>query len=636
MTLKRIFFISYLFFALLSVGRVQISESAENSWRTPLEVNNIDLLKVMPTLDNGRVKPFDTYARNLLLRFSGKSSLEKIEASRWIARLLFAPQTVVDTKFFLINNPQILEGLGLSSDNKRRYSFAQLQNSFDKIQQLAQAAFKIEVKQRDVLENEILRLYENLQLYSSLSLNFSFAFPHEDFNIKSPELRESLELPLDASAFSFLDMALRAQKLQFIASKLQEIPQTEWIESDYEVLRVVSNMFAWSENYQQLPFKIIPSYFSEDTDWFSPWDSIIYGLRTEEGRQEISQLRDVVSSYYSGDNLSFSLNLKAFNSSIQKRFELKGQELPPITLEVLFTKLNPFFWGELLFGISLLFFLFSFLFKTKMLYSLSLSSLCVATLLQTGGILLRIIILSRPPVSNLYETFIFVSFVSALTGLLIEKMNKKWIGIIIGSIGGLAFSLIATRFSMEGDTLQVLVAVLNSNFWLGTHVISITIGYSGMCVAGIVGHIYLIQSVFRPHDKELLKDTHKILLGTLGFGLTMTFLGTNLGGIWADQSWGRFWGWDPKENGALMIVLWGALLFHLKIGRIVGPIGLAIGSVLGIIVVMWAWFGVNLLNVGLHSYGFTSGLAFKLLLYVVIQILFLILIVPIAKNKLKS
>ncbi|MBP6343524.1 MAG: cytochrome c biogenesis protein CcsA, partial [Candidatus Omnitrophica bacterium] len=99
--------------------------------------------------------------------------------------------------------------------------------------------------------------------------------------------------------------------------------------------------------------------------------------------------------------------------------------------------------------------------------------------------------------------------------------------------------------------------------------------------------------------------------------------GTNLGGIWADQSWGRFWGWDPKENGALMIVLWTAMLFHMRIAHWIGPVGLAVGAVLGTIVVVWAWFGVNLLSIGLHSYGFTSGIATTIAVYIAFEVVFL-------------
>ena len=252
------------------------------------------------------------------------------------------------------------------------------------------------------------------------------------------------------------------------------------------------------------------------------------------------------------------------------------------------------------------------------------------------ALLIRMTILNRPPVTNLYETFIYVGFVTVLVGIVVEWVNKKWLGIVVSSICGSIFLMIAGKYSAEGDTLRMLTAVLNSNFWLGTHVLSITTGYSGVCVAGILGHVYILQALLRPKDKMLLATTYATLVGVLGFGLTMTFLGTNLGGIWADQSWGRFWGWDPKENGALLIVLWCVIVFHAKVGKMIGPLGVAVGCALGITVVLWAWFGVNLLSVGLHSYGFTSGAANGIIAFVIGEALFLIVTVPIVKRKLSN
>ena len=94
------------------------------------------------------------------------------------------------------------------------------------------------------------------------------------------------------------------------------------------------------------------------------------------------------------------------------------------------------------------------------------------------------------------------------------------------------------------------------------------------------------------------------MYGITCFATLFSFVGTILGGIWADQSWGRFWGWDPKENGALLIVLWNAIILHARWGGLVRDRGLAVMSVFGNIVVSLSWFGVNMLGVGLHSYGF--------------------------------
>ena len=169
--------------------------------------------------------------------------------------------------------------------------------------------------------------------------------------------------------------------------------------------------------------------------------------------------------------------------------------------------------------------------------------------------------------------------------------------------------------------------MLDTNFWLSTHVTIITTGYMACCVAGLIGHVYMVQAILQQNggrggrggrvavDDKRLAHTYRTMYGTLALGLTFSFVGTMLGGIWADQSWGRFWGWDPKENGALLIVLWCAILFHARMGKMIGPFGMAAGSALLIIVVMMAWFGINLLGVGLHSYGFIDGVLLGLLAY---------------------
>jgi len=108
--------------------------------------------------------------------------------------------------------------------------------------------------------------------------------------------------------------------------------------------------------------------------------------------------------------------------------------------------------------------------------------------------------------------------------------------------------------------------------------------------------------------------------GTVCFATFFSFIGTVLGGLWADDSWGRFWGWDPKENGALMIVLWNAIVLHARWGGIARERGIACLAVFGNIVVSWSWFGVNQLGAGLHSYGFTSGVSMALWSFVLSQL----------------
>jgi ABC-type transport system involved in cytochrome c biogenesis permease subunit len=176
------------------------------------------------------------------------------------------------------------------------------------------------------------------------------------------------------------------------------------------------------------------------------------------------------------------------------------------------------------------------------------------------------------------------------------------------------------RYASEGDTMGMLVAVLDSNFWLATHVVTITVGYGTTFMAGLFAHAYLWGGA-RQWPDEKMKNLEGIMVGMVLVSVFFTILGTILGGIWADQSWGRFWGWDPKENGALLIVLWLLMLIHGRKSKWIGAPAYAMLLAICNIVVAVAWFGVNLLNVGLHSYGFTDSIATNLLVFSVGQLL---------------
>jgi ABC-type transport system involved in cytochrome c biogenesis permease subunit len=148
-------------------------------------------------------------------------------------------------------------------------------------------------------------------------------------------------------------------------------------------------------------------------------------------------------------------------------------------------------------------------------------------------------------------------------------------------------------------------AVLDSNFWLGTHVLTITIGYSGTYLAGAIAIGWVLREHLAPRvDPATGQALSSMVYGVVSFALFFSFLGTVLGGIWADQSWGRFWGWDPKENGALLIVLWNAIILHARWGGYARTRGIMAMAIFGNVITSLSWFGVNMLGVGLHSYGF--------------------------------
>jgi ABC-type transport system involved in cytochrome c biogenesis permease subunit len=158
------------------------------------------------------------------------------------------------------------------------------------------------------------------------------------------------------------------------------------------------------------------------------------------------------------------------------------------------------------------------------------------------------------------------------------------------------------------------------------HVTCITLGYAATYMAGLFGAVYVLAGWATPLlDRGMRKELGRIIYGITCFAILFSFFGTVLGGLWADDSWGRFWGWDPKENGALIIVLWNALILHARWDKLIADRGLAVLAIGGNIVTSWSWFGVNQLGIGLHSYGFTSGVALALALFVASQLLLILL-----------
>jgi len=598
------------------------------------EIKDFSNFKRIPVLDSGRLKPLDTFARSLLTQFSGKDHYERQEASAWLASLFFDPDSTLNDKIFLINNPDIAVALGITPQQDRRYTPAQLRQSYSLLAQLQQAAAKIPEKERSLAENEIMRVFDNINLYADLSRSFIFAYPQSDFTILSQATKSKLGLPLNQSQFSYVDLALKSDELGEAAKSIVNKIPSSYTPDEAELAQTTGNLFRWSQDYKDLPFSVIPS--EQDERWLSPWDALTTDFSNESTRQLITLWSNMAQSYTQGNELAFNMAAHLYLNSVHDLLSKEDlKKVDKFPLELFYQENSPFTWSIMFYIFAFIFFIVSFTSSKPLWYNLGLCSVIAGFVPHLAGLLMRIIIMARPPVSSLYETFIFVGIIAVFLGLMIEYYNRQWLGIVTAAISGTALLFIANKYSAEGDTLKVLIAVLNSNFWLATHVTTITMGYAATCVGGLLGHIWLVQAVFKK-DHQILNKTYKTTLGILGVALTLTFLGTNLGGIWADQSWGRFWGWDPKENGALMIVLWTALLFHAKVAQMIGPLGLAVGAVIGMMVVMWAWFGVNLLSVGLHSYGFTSGVATSLIAYAVIEIVFIIVTTFLILNHVRS
>jgi ABC-type transport system involved in cytochrome c biogenesis permease subunit len=229
----------------------------------------------------------------------------------------------------------------------------------------------------------------------------------------------------------------------------------------------------------------------------------------------------------------------------------------------------------------------------------------VTLVVHTGALIARMYMMNRwgVVITNLYGTAIYIGWMSVVLGFIVELIFRNSIGTFVASVAGFTTMIIAQYLAMGEDTMEMMRAVLDTNFWLATHVTAVNTGYAGTIFAGLLGAVFVLWGAFTPwQSKSGVKMLGDILYGVLCFATLFSFTGTVLGGIWADQSWGRFWGWDPKENGALLIVVWNALILHARWGGMVKQRGMAVLALMGNILVIWSWWGVNMLGVGLHAY----------------------------------
>ena len=616
------------------------------------ESNKIDLKEFagLWVHDEGRIKPIDTLARSLLLRFNAKSTFknqnQKLLAIEWFARVLFRPDSTRDDRIFKVNHPEVLNALGLKSKEKR-FSFNDIQPSFQVMGQIANSIWEKGKKfkeqtgedyKRDPFEKEFMRLYQNLNDYYAYGLSFQFAFPL--FEITSPAIKTKLNLAKEKKLFSYLEIMQQVDVLIANIKPLEKKKEKDINPEEKKWGELAVKYFTYPDAFRDNPIHIIPSFSHDKPIWISPWQVLAFENTINLVKNELENINRMVISYRQGDQAGFAEALKDFKSLVNERSK-DHYNIRQVKTELIYNNLDPFYFSKVGYGLSMIFILMSFMFwaekPKRRLYLLSFFTLSVGWFFNVLGMVMRMYINSRPPITNLFETFIFVAAVGVVLCFLIEKVNKKGLGIISGSIAGLVLLLISGRFGADGDTIQVMQAVLDSNFWLATHVVTINLGYAGVVIAGLVGHFYLFEKLKKNPNESELNNIVKVIYGTLAFGFIFVFTGTVLGGIWADQSWGRFWGWDPKENGALLIALWCLILFHSRIGGIINPTFFCAGAIFGIVVVMWAWFGINLLGVGLHSYGFIDGIFSRLVFYTFIQIalvLGLLAVIVARENKM--
>lgn len=577
-----------------------------------------------PVLLGGRVKPLDTVARNTLLMLKSKQRLQvedsegkkrTVQPIEFLLDVLVRPEIADQYPIFKVDNIEALDTLKIDykpeDPNKKaatrpEVSFAQLSPAYEKIGEEAGRIFQREEEEkqkfgevkskRSPFEKEIVRLQEKMTLYMRLknSLQLERRLPGtESFKEEIQLFEKSVQLGLMAwkarqSGMEFNDEVLEG--LRFFGARYMDLEK-------FAYMKLLPPTEAISdENSGAIDFD------ETKGDWKNMGESLISTIELGELPKDALKLADIALAYQENRPEDFNRLVLERIESVEKAYPVKMEKAED---ENIFNRAQPFYRSSVMYVLVFLLCVFSWLWARDTLNRSAFFVLMAALLFHTFGIYSRVMIQGYAPVTNLYSSAVFVGWGAVILAAILEKIYKNGIGNASAALIGFTTLIIAHHLSLGGDTMEMMQAVLDSNFWLSTHVVTVTIGYSGTFLAGIIGIFYILRGLFtRSLTQADSKTLGGMAYGIVCFSALFSFVGTILGGIWADQSWGRFWGWDPKENGALMIVLWNAIILHARWGGIARTRGIMVMTVFGNIITALSWFGVNMLGVGLHSYGF--------------------------------
>ena len=557
---------------------------------------NVEDFGRLPVLLNGRTQPFDSVARNSLLILRGKQTVldgkKSLPAIEWLMEAFFDSEKADKRLIFRIDHPELRSMLGLS-DEEKFFSMSQFQ---PKLQSLLKETQRIETEQikaeaQTPFEKAVMRLNNNVILYRRLKNSIQ----HEDTKDFESDLA-SYQAAITPGV-----QAIRAREGG------QEFDQKAFDRIlDYLQRYDMMARFGYTLSVPSGT----PSPIRDD--WTSVGSTLMEAARGGSVGTPVHLFARMASAYRTSNAAGFNTALAEYRSWLaahQYTPELaKGQK------EHYFNHVEPFYVASLFYVVVFILACASWFNNSQTLNRAAYQLLIVTWLAHTAGLVYRMVLEGRPPVTNLYSSAVFIGWGIAGLGILLERIYRNAIGSVEAAVGGASTLVVAHHLAMDGDTMEMMRAVLDTNLWLSTHVVTVTMGYAATFGAGFLAVLYVLRGVFTDSlSADMAKTLSRMVYGVICFATLLSFVGTVLGGIWADQSWGRFWGWDPKENGALMIVLWNAFYLHARWGKVCSEKTLMAIAIFGNVITAFSWFGVNMLGIGLHSYGF-MGAAFTWLI----------------------
>ncbi|MDA3962868.1 MAG: cytochrome c biogenesis protein CcsA [Planctomycetota bacterium] len=575
----------------------------------------------LPVQHQGRIKPLASVARAWLLTVHARPSLrlpdDRRSATQWLMELLCDQENAFSCPVFTERNPAVIQALGLEDNPHSAYSFNQLAGACNQQASFLTALHERDAATLDVTERELLRLFSVIKSYHALSQSLTALLP-----VLDPGAAVRAELALEPGPYSFYQLRQRSDALATALATARTSSATP-----NPLLTQIVTLGSHMRELEQHgghELALFPPQ-SNTGPWVTPW-------RLEQSPDVNPRLilawQRLTQAWIQHDQAALSAAVTSIQHEIAPHADLTR-----LTLEVSYLQASWYAWAKLCYILALVAVGLGLLTTRSWPLRLATTLTVLALLVHLTGIGMRIWILQRPPVTTLYESILFVAAVAVIGGLIWEALRRDGLATFVAALLATTLLFVADAYADDGDTMGMLQAVLNSRMWLTIHVLTIATGYSIALIAGVIGHCYLGAAIVWPQDRQRLTSIERAMHGIGLVALLLVLAGTILGGIWADQSWGRFWGWDPKENGAMWIVLWLLMLFHMRLSGQAPALAYAAGMVVLNAVVVLAWFGVNLLGIGLHSYGFTDSVVATLLGFVTAEIVLAVALWALAHKR---
>lgn len=448
------------------------------------------------------------------------------------------------------------------------------------------------------------------------------AFPQAFQDVKMikvthPSIKKIIYLPENESLASYNDF-FTSDGTYRLVNQVKEAHRkkiSEQNQFDKDVLRVDERLSITYMVYSSTFLKIFP--YADDTThtWYAPIEAV-KTFNVAESQWVQGAITDIVVSFQEFHNYELKrYAIEALSAIKAKQYALSKEILPSawkIELEIIYNKLAFFkklSYGYILIGLlSILFIMWKLIKPTQKQHYLSKLLpwfLGISIVVHTIGLIARTLISGHAPWSDTYETMIFIALITLTMGFIISKKS------LVSASGALFMSgiiLFGAHLSFIDPQITTLVPVLKS-YWLNIHVSIITASYGFFIFSAFLGILTLSLFICRYRLKNRL-DASIVNISSVNelsiiIGLALLTVGNFLGGVWANESWGRYWGWDPKETWALISIIAYTVIAHLRfsISSQTYHYWFAIASVIGIFFILMTYFGVNFYLSGLHSYG---------------------------------